>query len=63
MKCALKGLIFLLIFYHDLSAGLKNLQGKPQHFGDNWRLPECKTSHLTQLREIAYYESQRQFEI
>ena len=25
-------------FYHDLSAGLKNLQRKPQNFGDNWPL-------------------------
>ena len=25
-------------YYHDLSAGLKNLPRKPKNFGDNWPL-------------------------
>ena len=34
-----EGLTFSHVkFYHDLSAGLKNLPRKPQNFGDNWPL-------------------------
>ena len=34
-------------FYHDLSAGLKNLQRKPQNFGNKWPLArKAKTGCL-----------------
>ena len=39
LRMCMKGLTFLTWnFYHDISAGLKNLPRKPQNFGDNWPL-------------------------
>ena len=42
-----EGLKFSCVkFYHDLSAGSKNLPRKLQNFGDNWPLASISTSGM-----------------